>query len=246
MNLHSKIEKFLTKKNFNFVHLETVDSTMTQIKKYIGNKNICMFADEQTEGIGRRGNKWISPKGNIYLSFLFNYNLLIEDHFIFTAITANSIINFLSMFINENINIKWPNDISINDSKIAGIITEIVEKNNTKYIIIGIGINIIKSPEISNYKTCCLKDYISSINSEDILLYMIQSYFKEYEMILGKRYNQIIHIFKKNMLYLNSKINILLPNGEIQNVLLKNINYDGSLLVEKQGIEEKIFSARII
>tara|TARA_B100000579_G_C22799390_1_gene838897 strand:+ start:825 stop:1565 length:741 start_codon:yes stop_codon:yes gene_type:complete len=246
VNLHSKIEKFLTKKNFNFVHLETVDSTMTQIKKYIGNKNICMFADEQTEGIGRRGNKWISPKGNIYLSFLFNYNLSIQDHFIFTAITANSIINFLSMFINENINIKWPNDISINDSKIAGIITEIVEKNNTKYIIIGIGINIIKSPEISNYKTCCLKDYISSINSEDILLYMIQSYFKEYEMILGKRYNQIIHIFKKNMLYLNSKINILLPNGEIQNVLLKNINYDGSLLVEKQGIEEKIFSARII
>ena len=246
MSLHIKIEKFLTTKNIRSVYLEKVGSTMNDIKKYIGDNNICMIADEQKEGIGRRGNKWISPKGNIYLSFLFNYNLSIQDHFIFTAITANSIINFLSMFINENINIKWPNDISINDSKIAGIITEIVEKNNTKYIIIGIGINIIESPEISNYKTCCLKDYISSITSEDILLYMIQSYFKEYEMILGKKYNQIIHIFKKNMLYLNSKINILLPNGEIQNVLLKNLNYDGSLLVEKQGIEEKIFSARII
>ena len=37
---------------------------------HIGGKNICMIADQQTEGIGRRGNEWISPKGNIYLSFL--------------------------------------------------------------------------------------------------------------------------------------------------------------------------------
>ena len=38
----------------------------------------------------------------------------------------------------------------------------------------------------------------------------------------------------------------LFPNGKIQNVLLKNFNYDGSLLVEKEGKEEKVFSARII
>ena len=70
MTLPSKIKKFLLQDNFTLVHLETVESTMKEIKKYTGSKNICMIADQQTAGIGRRGNKWISPKGNIYLSFL--------------------------------------------------------------------------------------------------------------------------------------------------------------------------------
>ena len=163
MSLPIKIEKFLTKKNINLVHLQTVGSTMEDIKKYIGDKNICMIADEQTAGIGRRGNQWISPKGNLYLSFLFNYNLSIEDHFLFTAVTANSICKFLNYYINENINIKWPNDININESKIAGIMTDIIEKNNKKYVIIGTGINILTSPKITNYKTCCLNEFNSKI-----------------------------------------------------------------------------------
>ena len=71
MSLPIKIENFLLEQNTYLIHLETVGSTMKEIKKHIGDKNICLIADEQTEGIGRRGNEWVSPKGNIYLSFLF-------------------------------------------------------------------------------------------------------------------------------------------------------------------------------
>jgi len=246
VTLPSKIKKFLSQNNFTLLHLETAESTMKEIKKYTGSKNICMIADQQTAGIGRRGNKWISPKGNIYLSFLLKYNLSLEDHFMFSAFMANSITEFLNKHITENINIKWPNDIIINGNKIAGIMTEIVEQNNIKYIIIGAGINISTSPIITDYQTCCLKDYNANIKYENALLDMIKSYFIEYEMIINKKYNQILNKFKNKMVLLGSKINILLPNGDIQKVLLKNLNYDGSLLVEKDGEEENIFSARII
>ena len=49
---------------------EKVKSTMDSIKEIIKKKtkNVILIADEQTEGRGRRGNKWISPKGNIYCS----------------------------------------------------------------------------------------------------------------------------------------------------------------------------------
>ena len=46
--------------------------------------------------------------------------------------------------------------------------------------------------------------------------------------------------------YLGETINILLPNGKRQNVFLKNLNFDGSILIEKDGKEENIFSARIV
>ena len=115
-----------------------------------------------------------------------------------------------------------------------------------KYIIIGAGINILNSPKTDDYETCCLRDYISNIKYEDMLYYLIKSYYAEYQMILDKKYIQIIDKFRKKMTHLGSNINVLLPNGIIENVLLKNLNYDGSLLVEKEGKEENIFSARII
>ena len=246
MSLSNKIKEILSLNNFNLVHLDTVESTMKEIKKYIGSKNICMIADEQTSGVGRRGNKWISPKGNIYISFLIKYNLSIQNHFLFSAITANSITEFLNRYINENINIKWPNDITINGKKIAGIMTEIVQKNNIQYIIIGAGINIITSPKITDYQTCSLKDFNVNLKYENALIDLIYSYFTEYEMIINKNYNQILNKFKDRMIQLGSKITIQLPNGDIRKVLLKNLNFDGSLLVDDVGKDKDIFSARII
>ncbi len=246
MQLSNKIKDILSLNNFDLIHLSSVDSTMKEIKKYIGSKNICMIADKQTSGVGRRGNKWISPKGNVYISFLLKYKLSIKNHFLFSAFTANSITEFLKKYINENINIKWPNDININNKKIAGIMTEIIEKNNVKYIIIGAGINILKSPKIKDYQTCSLKDFKANLAYENILLDLINSFFVEYEMIINKNYNQILNKFKNKMNQLGSTIHILLPNGNIYKVLLKNLNFDGSLLVEEGGKEKNIFSARII
>ena len=117
MKLSTKIKDVLSSNNFDFIHLKTVESTMTSIKKYFNNKNICLIADKQTSGVGRRGNEWISLKGNIYISFMIKYDLSIENHFLFSALTANSIVNFLRANFKENINIKKieikiiPNDL---------------------------------------------------------------------------------------------------------------------------------------
>ena len=246
MSLPIKIEKFLLEQNTYLIHLESAGSTMKEIKKYIGDKNICLIADEQTEGIGRRGNKWISPKGNIYLSFLLECNLSIEDHFLFTAVAANSIILCLNNYIKENIYIKWPNDIIVNGSKIAGIMTEIVQHNGIKYVIIGIGINIENSPKLSDYKTCCVNNFNSKIIYGEFLFNFFQTFFSEYTMIINNKHKNIINKFRNNMKDLDKKITILLPNGKKEIVFLKNLNSDGSLLIEKDGKQQSVFSARII
>ena len=71
MELINKIKNILSPYNFNFIHEESVESTMISIKNFIGSQNVCMIADEQTSGIGRRGNEWVSPKGNIYICLLY-------------------------------------------------------------------------------------------------------------------------------------------------------------------------------
>ena len=246
MKLSNKIEKFLKTKNFRFIHLKSVASTMDEIKKYNNESNICLIADKQTAGIGRRGNKWISLKGNIYLSFLIKYDLSIKDHFLFTAITANSIVNFVSKYINKKIRIKWPNDIIINKKKISGILTEIVELKNKRYIIIGMGINISSSPLITDYQTCCLSNFYNNIKYEILIMDLIKSYFEQYDKILNKNYLDILNNFREKLSHNNIGATLQYPNGEIEYVIIKNINHDGSLLVENKGIEKNIFSGRIV
>ena len=77
MSKPNKLKDILSSNNFNLIHLNSVESTMIEIKKYIGCNNICMIADQQISGFGRRGNEWISPKGNIYISFLLKSNLIL-------------------------------------------------------------------------------------------------------------------------------------------------------------------------
>ena len=132
MELINKIKNILSPYNFNFIHEESVESTMISIKNFIGSQNVCMIADEQTSGIGRRGNEWVSPKGNIYISFLIKYDLSIENHFLFSALTANSIIKFLNNHINQNINIALANKETL---VVAGdIITKLCKDNNVNIL----------------------------------------------------------------------------------------------------------------
>ena len=63
---------------------------------------------------------------------------------------------------------------------------------------------------------------------------------------MQKKYNQVLEKFRKKMMYLDSYVDLLLPDGNLHNIYLRDLNHDGSLLVDNNGIEEKIFSARII
>ena len=64
-------------------------------------------------------------------------------------------------------------------------------------------------------------------------------------MIINYEHSNIINKFRDNMKDLNRKKTILLPNGKKEIVFIKNLNLDGSLLIEKEGKQESIFSARI-
>ena len=56
----------------------------------------------------------------------------------------------LKNFSTKKISLKWPNDIFINKKKICGVLQEVITFNNKKFLIIGVGINVITSPTIDN------------------------------------------------------------------------------------------------
>ena len=103
------------------------------------------------EGRGTHGRKWISDKGNFFLSIFFplknNYPPFNEFSTINPIIVSGVIKHFCK---EKDISFKFPNDIFVNGKKICGILQEVITSNNKKFLIIGIGVNIVSNPDINN------------------------------------------------------------------------------------------------
>ena len=111
----------------------------------------CVYAGIQTKGRGTHGRKWISNKGNFFVSIFFplknNYPPFNEFSIINPIIISGVIKRFCEK---KNIKLKFPNDIFVNRRKICGILQELITINSKKFLIIGIGINIVSNPKINN------------------------------------------------------------------------------------------------
>ncbi len=145
-------------KNFHYKKVNSTNDTAINIIKQKNLKAGLVIAERQKKGRGQRGKRWISYKGNLFVSIFFSLekiNLSLEQ---LTNTNVKLIINLISKYYKKRINIKMPNDILINKKKICGILQESIEKNNIKYLIVGIGLNLIRNPKISSYPTTNLYD----------------------------------------------------------------------------------------
>ena len=110
-----------------------------------------VYADTQTKGRGTYGKEWVSNKGNLFGSIFFplknNYPSFNEFSTINPIIISDVIEHFCEK---KNINLKFPNDIFVNRKKICGILQELIVSNNKKFLIIGIGVNIVSNPNVNN------------------------------------------------------------------------------------------------
>ena len=128
----------------------TNDLAIKKIKTGISQGII--VADYQKKGRGQHGKKWLSFKGNLFITIFFkiNHNINIKK---ITILNCKIIKKILLKYIKKTISIKAPNDLLINKKKICGILQEIKSNNDAKFIVIGVGINLIKNPKIKNYPT---------------------------------------------------------------------------------------------
>jgi len=167
-------------KKFNFKKVKSTNKTAIRLIRS-GIDSGIISADFQTKGKGQTGNKWISKKGNLFISIFFKVNSKLSLKKI-TTINLSILKKIISSQIVEKIYIKLPNDILIYKKKVSGILQEIMYKNNNKYLIVGIGINVISSPNIRNYPTTYLNKYSKKkINKIRILNKIKLNFEKKYK-----------------------------------------------------------------
>ncbi len=129
------------------LHLfESLDSTNIYLKSLQSNRTIQFcISEQQTEGRGRLGRDWYSPFGkNIYLSCLYPFQKDVSELAGLSLVVSLAVLRTLQQFgIDQDVHVKWPNDIICQMKKMAGSLIDVqAESNGASQAIIGIGINV--------------------------------------------------------------------------------------------------------
>lgn len=159
--------KELGKKILFYPVLDSTNTTAKQLAEEGASHGTVVIADCQKSGRGRLGRIFHSPVGiGIYMSVILRPTFSTELSNLLTACTAVSTAKSLSQFCENNIKIKWVNDLFISNKKVCGILTEAsvsCESRSINYVIIGIGINVRGTKE--NFPEE-LKNIVTSLEEE--------------------------------------------------------------------------------
>ena len=222
------------------IYFDSVTSTMDEALNYIDDEEesiIAIIAKEQTRGRGRGERSWISPKGGYYVTYIIplEKELSEEKLAFFHYAAALAIQEMLHNSFLLKSKIKWPNDIYINEKKIAGILIEYIMGEKC-YILIGIGVNVnIKPSDFPSYlvkQTTNLQVYIKNeIDLKKIGIELSKSIKKNTLYVVESKLDELVNNFNSHLSYYQRQI--LLKNGT--KYYCKGIDNKGNLVLEKNS-----------
>jgi len=220
--------------------LDTVTSTMDEAFQ-LGNGNCregtVVCAEAQSKGRGRLGRVWASPKAKgLYFSFVLRPSLPLNQLAQLTLMSAVALAEAIEDISELKPSIKWPNDILLGSSKLAGILTELrAESDQVKFVVIGIGLNVNASlhqltPGASSLKVAAGQ----SFNRTQVFQAILRSLEKWYLKLLHHEFAEIMEEWKKRSATLNRRVRIADPGGIIEGEAV-DLDEDGALLIRKDN-----------
>ena len=141
---YANLTTMKTKVIVKHVIASTNDELLQQVRdKRDFNRGDCLVAECQTAGRGRRGRTWVSPFGShIYFSMLWKLDGIQQAMGLSIAVGV-AVKNAIAPMSNNKVQVKWPNDLLVDDKKIAGILVELEgQTDGPCCVVIGVGINV--------------------------------------------------------------------------------------------------------
>lgn len=232
--------------------LETVDSTnawcIQRCKQGDKPPFVCL-AEHQTQGRGRRGRHWQSPQSaNIYLSLVWHFNMPIHQLACLPLVIGAAIITALGKVGLDAARLKWPNDVLVNNKKLAGVLIEAIpnEASHGQTMIIGVGVNVAMPndvmPEAIEWVdvNSCVG---GSINRSELVGKLLQCFVEacmRFETHTAQTIAWLQHYFQQNQ-----RINVVTETGEAISGVMLGITERGELRVDVDGEERTYNSADI-
>ena len=238
-------------KNYLIHQFDEIESTNDLAFSLAENKQIfanqIIVANKQNKGRGRLNRNWESPIGNLYFSLVLQPQIAVAkiSQISFVAVCALQIAVakvFKQQKINVDIKNKWPNDLLIDQKKVAGILLESKISNKIcDFVILGIGVNINSNPTQTFFPSTNIKNFSCEISASKMLEFFLEEFENLYENWLNFGFQNIRNLWHKNAYNLNSQIRINLGNSYAEGIF-QEIDEEGNLVIKNHNNETKKIS----
>ena len=232
--------------SYKEIHFKTIDSTNTYLKNHYFELDDFTFVstDYQSKGKGRNDRTWIAKEGeSLLFSLLIKNKSLIEKGPLLSLVAAVSIATTLEKYHLNNVMIKWPNDVYVNDKKITGIL---LEGRIPDYLIIGMGTNVNQKEFLGDYRKTPTSFYLET--HKELQINKIK------EDVYQKLYYNLVHFddlkdyffayFNKHDYLCNKQVNFTY-NSEMRSGVVLGVDNKFNIVISSLGEELHIQSGEI-
>ena len=228
-------------------YFEEIDSTQNFAQNIAADKKengTIIIAEKQTSGRGRLDRKWTSPKGGIWFSLIIHPKFDVSSSTLIPILSAVALSKSIKSVLDIETEVKWPNDITMNGKKVAGVLVDAsFQTNSIDYLILGIGINfdidtkklekrLTKTPNF--YGIDSLREKEDKTPPKKLLKEFLLQFEKNlFQLDKGEK-SKIIKEWTKRAAGIGKKITINTSNGKISGIS-QGIDNDGALKIKTRN-----------
>ncbi|MBK8405149.1 MAG: biotin--[acetyl-CoA-carboxylase] ligase [Bacteroidetes bacterium] len=224
------------------IELEETDSTNSYASRLLQEHEVAegtaIMAHFQTSGRGQRSSGWESESHkNLTVSYILSPGFLpITNHFVLNQAISLGVYDFIKSKISADVAIKWPNDILVGNSKIAGILIEnSLRGTKITHSVVGIGINVnqIQFADYEPPATSLAKIEVKEFELRKLLDELSENLDKWYTRVRLGHFRQINQAYEEAMFQRNKLATYQTPEGKFQGTIT-GVTDDGRLEILKQ------------
>ncbi|MFT5207653.1 MAG: BirA family biotin operon repressor/biotin-[acetyl-CoA-carboxylase] ligase [Candidatus Omnitrophota bacterium] len=196
-----------------------------------------IFAEKQLAGKGRRGRVWESPADQgLYFSILLRPNLSPNQLSLLTLTASIAVVEALRQETHLNAQIKWPNDIWINEKKCAGILTEMIsDSDSMNSIIIGIGLNVNTSEkDLPKSATSLNIEAKRNWNRSKIAASVLNQFELLYNELSKKGWSSLKKKWLKYAFMMHTQVSVKSTKTTLHGIA-KDIDAEGALIIQDKN-----------
>jgi len=239
-------------------YFEEIDSTQNFAQNIAADKKengTIIIAEKQTSGRGRLDRKWTSPKGGIWFSLIIHPKFDVSSSTLIPILSAVALSKSIKSVLDIETEVKWPNDITMNGKKVAGVLVDAsFQTNSIDYLILGIGINfdidakklekrLTKTPNF--YGIDSLREKEDKTPPKKLLKEFLLQFEKNlFQLDKGEK-SKIIKEWTKRAAGIGKKITINTSNGKISGIS-QGIDNDGALKIKTRNETKKIYVGDVV
>jgi BirA family biotin operon repressor/biotin-[acetyl-CoA-carboxylase] ligase len=238
-------------------YFDSIDSTQNQALKMADNPEndgTIIVAKEQTDGKGRSGRKWESPKGGIWFSIILQPKFDISITTLFPIASSLALSIAIEKIFKISPELKWPNDLTIGGKKLAGMLVDVsLESNKIENLVLGVGVNFdvdVKQIEKSLkgtpnfYGVASLCEQKKEVKPVQLIQRFLIELERIYELLNTKQIKKIIVEWTKRSSTIGKNVELSTINGKIKGKAIK-IDEDGALVISSNGKSIRVIAGDI-